>query len=119
MFDQVLKALKPNKNNRNVRTARYDTQRVSTSGISERSLSRKHRPDYSLLIEVNGNGTHPLYRYLKAEKKGLLGSESIKWNFTKFLVSAEGTVLKRYAPTDTPEAIAKDVESLVVGAPSA
>jgi glutathione peroxidase len=60
-------------------------------------------------IEVNGNGAHPLYQYLKSEKKGLLGSASIKWNFTKFLVSAKGEVLKRYAPSDTPESVAKDV----------
>ena len=60
-------------------------------------------------IEVNGSGAHPLYQYLKSEKKGLLGSASIKWNFTKFLVSAEGEVLKRYAPSDTPESIARDV----------
>jgi glutathione peroxidase len=60
-------------------------------------------------IEVNGANTHPLYKYLKGEAKGLLGSESIKWNFTKFLVDRNGTVVRRYAPTDTPEAIAKDV----------
>jgi glutathione peroxidase len=60
-------------------------------------------------IEVNGANTHPLYKYLKGEAKGLLGSESIKWNFTKFLVDRNGKVVRRYAPTDTPEAIAKDV----------
>jgi len=56
-------------------------------------------------IEVNGAGTHPLYAQLKAAKPGLLGSESIKWNFTKFLVGRDGTVLKRFAPTDTPAQI--------------
>jgi glutathione peroxidase len=60
-------------------------------------------------ISVNGSDAHPLYKYLKSEKPGLLGSESIKWNFTKFLVGADGTVLKRYAPADTPENIAKDL----------
>ncbi len=60
-------------------------------------------------IDVNGANTHPLYQYLKHEAKGLLGSEAIKWNFTKFLVDAEGKVVKRYAPTDTPESIAKEL----------
>jgi glutathione peroxidase len=60
-------------------------------------------------IQVNGTDTHPLYKYLKHEAKGVLGSESIKWNFTKFLVDKDGKVVKRYAPTDTPEKIEKDV----------
>lgn len=64
-------------------------------------------------IEVNGAGTHPLYAWLKQQAPGLLGSESIKWNFTKFLVDREGRVVKRYAPTDTPESIAGDVEKLL------
>jgi len=60
-------------------------------------------------IDVNGANTHPLYKYLKKEAKGLLGSESIKWNFTKFLVDKDGKVLRRYASTDTPQGIEKDV----------
>lgn len=60
-------------------------------------------------VEVNGANTHPLYKYLKSQAKGLLGSESIKWNFTKFLVDADGKVVTRYAPTDTPEKIEKDI----------
>jgi glutathione peroxidase len=64
-------------------------------------------------IEVNGPGTHPLYQYLKAEKPGLLGSEAIKWNFTKFLVGRDGTVLRRYAPKDSPEKIGEDLESVL------
>ena len=60
-------------------------------------------------IEVNGDGAHPLYKYLKREAKGLLGSEAIKWNFTKFLVDKHGTVVKRYAPTDTPASIGKEL----------
>ena len=60
-------------------------------------------------IDVNGANTHPLYKYLKKEAKGLLGSESIKWNFTKFLVDKDGKVLRRYASTDTPQSIEKDV----------
>ena len=57
-------------------------------------------------IEVNGPNTHPLYQYLKAEKKGMFGTESIKWNFTLFLVVGSGIVVKRYAPADTPVTIA-------------
>lgn len=64
-------------------------------------------------IEVNGDHTHPLYSYLKKEAKGLLGSEAIKWNFTKFLVDREGRVVRRYAPTDTPEKIGRDLETLL------
>lgn len=64
-------------------------------------------------IDVNGANAHPLYRQLKREAPGILGSEAIKWNFTKFLVDREGHVSKRYAPTDTPEQIAKDVELLL------
>jgi glutathione peroxidase len=61
-------------------------------------------------VDVNGAKAAPLYKYLKAEKPGLMGIEAIKWNFTKFLVDREGNVVKRYAPNDAPEAIAKDVE---------
>jgi glutathione peroxidase len=62
-------------------------------------------------IDVNGDKAHPLYKWLKAEKSGLLGLEGIKWNFTKFLVGRDGKVLKRYAPTDTPEKIARDLDA--------
>lgn len=64
-------------------------------------------------IDVNGSNAHPLYKYLTAAKPGLLGLKDIKWNFTKFLVDRQGNVVKRYAPTDTPEAIAKDIEGLL------
>jgi len=64
-------------------------------------------------IDVNGGGTHPLYKYLKSEAKGLLGSEKVKWNFTKFLVSREGKVLKRYAPNTEPKEIITDIEGLL------
>ena len=60
-------------------------------------------------VEVNGTNTHPLYEFLKESKPGLLGTEAIKWNFTKFLVNKQGEVVKRYAPTDTPEKIKKDL----------
>jgi glutathione peroxidase len=63
-------------------------------------------------IEVNGDHTHPLYRYLKNEKSGLLGP-SIKWNFTKFLVDRSGKVVARHAPTTTPEALTREIEALL------
>ncbi len=64
-------------------------------------------------IEVNGANAHPLYRFLKSAAPGVLGSEAIKWNFTKFLVDRDGRVVRRYAPTDTPEAIRADIERLL------
>jgi glutathione peroxidase len=64
-------------------------------------------------IDVNGAGASPLFDWLKTEKKGLMGSTGIKWNFTKFLIDREGNVVKRYAPTDKPEAIARDIEKLL------
>ena len=64
-------------------------------------------------IEVNGANAHPLYKYLKHEAPGVLGSEAIKWNFTKFLVDREGKVVRRYAPTDTPEKIGKDLAEVL------
>ena len=64
-------------------------------------------------IEVNGDGTHPLYRFLKQEARGLMGSEKVKWNFTKFLVDRNGRVVRRYPPTTKPEAIRKDIEGLL------
>jgi glutathione peroxidase len=60
-------------------------------------------------VDVNGPNAHPLYRVLKAAKRGLLGRKSIAWNFTKFLVSKNGEVLRRYGPRRTPEAIEKDL----------
>jgi glutathione peroxidase len=64
-------------------------------------------------IKVNGDEAHPLYKYLKSQEKGFLGTEFIKWNFTKFLVDKKGEVVKRYAPTDTPKSIAKDLATMV------
>jgi glutathione peroxidase len=62
-------------------------------------------------VDVNGSGAHPLFQWLTAEAPGLLGSKAIKWNFTKFLVGKDGSVRKRYAPTDTPAGMAKDIEA--------
>ena len=62
-------------------------------------------------IEVNGDQAHPLWKWLKQEKSGLLGIGAIKWNFSKFLVGRDGKVLKRFAPTDKPESLVADIES--------
>ena len=64
-------------------------------------------------VEVNGPGAHPLYDYLKREKKGLLGSEGIKWNFTKFLIGRDGEVVDRFAPTVKPQDMASAIEKLL------
>ncbi|HZF96840.1 MAG TPA: glutathione peroxidase [Pseudoxanthomonas sp.] len=61
-------------------------------------------------VKVNGEGAHPLWKWLKAQKGGLLGFDAIKWNFTKFLVGRDGQAIKRYAPTDKPQSIAGDIE---------
>jgi glutathione peroxidase len=64
-------------------------------------------------VDVNGDGASPLYQWLSSEAPGLLGSKSIKWNFTKFLVGKDGQVVKRYAPQDTPQSLAKDIEAVL------
>ncbi|MBJ7275264.1 glutathione peroxidase [Marinobacter salarius] len=64
-------------------------------------------------IDVNGPNAHPLFEYLKHSAKGLLGSEAVKWNFTKFLVNREGEVVRRYPPTTKPSAIRADIEALL------
>lgn len=64
-------------------------------------------------IDVNGDGADPLYKYLKQAKPGLMGLQSIKWNFTKFLIDKSGNPVARYAPTDKPESIAPAIEKLL------
>jgi glutathione peroxidase len=66
-------------------------------------------------IDVNGRNADPLFKHLKKEKSGVLGG-AIKWNFTKFLIDAEGNVVKRYAPTDAPESIEPDIQALLEAA---
>ncbi|MDX2058396.1 MAG: glutathione peroxidase [Gemmatimonadales bacterium] len=68
-------------------------------------------------IEVNGEGAHPLFQFLKSAKRGVLGSESIKWNFTKFLVDRSGQVVERFGSRDTPEAIEPDILPLLDAIP--
>lgn len=64
-------------------------------------------------VDVNGSDAHPLFKHLKTEAPGLLGSQAIKWNFTKFLVKKDGTVYKRYAPQTDPEELMGDIEALL------
>ena len=64
-------------------------------------------------VDVNGDGAHPLFQFLKREAKGLMGSEKVKWNFTKFLVNRDGQVIRRYAPTAKPADIRSDIEKLL------
>jgi glutathione peroxidase len=61
-------------------------------------------------VDVNGADAHPLFKHLTSEKKGLLGTGAIKWNFTKFLIGKDGKVIERYAPTTSPEDLVKDIE---------
>lgn len=64
-------------------------------------------------VDVNGKDTHPLFKYLKEELPGILGSKNVKWNFTKFLVDKKGNPVKRYAPKDKPSSFTKDIEALL------
>ncbi len=64
-------------------------------------------------IDVNGDNAHPLFRHLKSEAPGIMGTEAIKWNFTKFLVKKDGTVYKRYAPRTEPKELMADIEKLL------
>jgi glutathione peroxidase len=64
-------------------------------------------------VEVNGEHAHPLYQFLKQEKKGILGTGAIKWNFTKFLVDRSGKVVARHAPTARPESLTREIEGLL------
>jgi glutathione peroxidase len=66
-------------------------------------------------IDVNGGDAHPLYKFLTKEAKGILGTEAIKWNFTKFLIGRDGNVIDRYAPTTKPEDMVKDIEKALAG----
>jgi len=74
--------------------------------------SLNYEVDFPLFakVDVNGDDAHPLWRWLKAQKSGILGTEAIKWNFSKFLVGRDGQVVARYAPVDKPESLAADIE---------
>jgi glutathione peroxidase len=64
-------------------------------------------------VDVNGDDAHPIYRFLKSEAKGILNTEGVKWNFTKFLVSRDGKTIKRFAPQDKPESLSADIEAML------
>jgi len=66
-------------------------------------------------IKVNGADAHPLWQWLKSQKPGFLGTELIKWNFTKFLIGRDGQVIKRYAPNDAPASLRADIEAALKG----
>lgn len=94
-------------------------QFASQEPLSESQIENFCRIDYGVTfpmfakIDVNGANAHPLYRYLKQSAPGILGSEAIKWNFTKFLIDRNGRVIQRYAPSTTPEAIEADIKKLL------
>lgn len=91
----------------------------SQEPLSEPQIENFCRLDYGVTfpmfakINVNGADSHPLYRYLKSNAPGILGSEIIKWNFTKFLIDRHGNIVKRYAPSTTPESIENDIRNLL------
>jgi glutathione peroxidase len=92
----------------------FGGQEPGDAGQIEQFCASQYNVSFPMFakIEVNGSGTHPLYKYLKGEKSGLLGS-SIKWNFTKFLVDRAGKVVARFAPTAKPEGLKQDIEALL------
>ncbi len=89
----------------------FGQQEPSGEAEIEQFCTRKFSVTFPMFakIDVNGMNAHPLYQYLKSAKPGILGTEAIKWNFTKFLVGSDGTVLKRYAPSDKLETIEADL----------
>lgn len=93
----------------------FGHQEPGNDGEIEQFCSLNFNVNFPLFkkSDVNGENTSPLYEYLKTAAPGLLGSKSIKWNFTKFLINRKGEVVKRYAPNTKPESIAKDIESLL------
>lgn len=93
----------------------FGAQEPGTSEAIENFCDISFKTTFPLFekIEVNGNGAHPLYTFLKQEQKGILGTGMIKWNFTKFLVNREGQVVERFAPTKEPADIAGDIKKLL------
>ncbi|MCZ8519798.1 MULTISPECIES: glutathione peroxidase [Paenibacillus] len=91
-----------------------DQELHDNAGIAQ-ACELNHGVSFPLFakIDVNGSNAHPLFQYLSTEARGLLGSKAIKWNFTKFLVDRSGRVLKRFAPSDTPESIESKIAELL------
>lgn len=93
----------------------FGHQEPGTSDEIKQFCSLKYDVTFPIFakLDVNGSGTHPLYRHLKAAARGTLGTQGIKWNFTKFLVDREGNVVKRYSFFATPESLEADIEKLL------
>jgi glutathione peroxidase len=92
----------------------FGNQAPGTDGEIEQFCTLKYNTTFLRFakIEVNGDNANPLYKYLKLQQKGIL-TPNIKWNFTKFLIDRNGNVAMRFAPTDKPEIIAKEIEKLL------
>ena len=92
----------------------FGRQEPGTDEEIQQFCAREYDVSFPLFskIKVNGPDAHPLFVYLKSQKKGLLGSEAIKWNFTKFLVGPDGAVLRRYGSAETPAQIEKDLDQV-------
>lgn len=93
----------------------FGKQEPGTESEIRAFCDRKYGVSFPMFakIDVNGDAAHPLYKHLKEQAPGVLGTQGIKWNFTKFLINKDGSVFKRYAPQTKPEEIAADVESLL------
>ncbi len=96
-------------------TNEFNQQEKGTNKEIKKFCQKSYKVTFDLFSKttVNGADANPLYKYLKGEKRGFLWTEGIKWNFTKFLVNRKGEIIKRYAPSVTPEAIKKDIRSLL------
>ncbi|MGG4342525.1 glutathione peroxidase [Paenibacillus lautus] len=96
-------------------SSQFMNQELEEDSAIEEACKLNHGVTFPLFskIDVNGTNAHPLYRHLTNEAPGALGIKAIKWNFTKFLVDRSGRVVKRFAPTDTPEKIEEDIKKLL------
>ncbi|GIP00267.1 glutathione peroxidase homolog BsaA [Paenibacillus lautus] len=96
-------------------SSQFMNQELEEDSAIEEACKLNHGVTFPLFskIDVNGTNAHPLYRHLTSEVPGALGIKAIKWNFTKFLVDRSGRVVKRFAPTDTPEKIEEDIKKLL------
>lgn len=96
-------------------SSQFMNQELEEDAAIEEACKLNHGVTFPLFskIDVNGTNAHPLYKYLTSEAPGALGIKAIKWNFTKFLVDRSGKVIKRFAPTDTPEKMEEDIKKLL------
>ena len=93
--------------------ANFADRGLEVLGFPCNQFGRQEPGEAEEKVDVNGDNAHPVFKFLKSESPGLLGTEAIKWNFTKFLVDRDGNVVKRYAPKDKPEKLADDIEALL------